>query len=194
MHPLYVREKTSEGFASFDIYSRLLKDRIVYLDEEVTERTSSIVVSQLLYLDAISDEDILFYINSPGGSVTAGLAMYDTMNQLRSDISTIGLGMCASMGCFLISAGTKGKRCALPSARIMMHQVSSGARGHIEDMKIALENSEYLNEYLYGKMALHCGKKKEQLKKDSARDKWMSGEEAVKYGLIDKVMEPKKWK
>jgi ATP-dependent Clp protease, protease subunit len=196
MHPLSVREKTSDGHMSYDIYSRLLKDRIVYLDEDFNERTSSLVISQLLYLDAISEEEITIYVNSPGGSVTAGLAIYDTMNQLKSPVRTVGLGMCASMGCFLLSAGSKGLRCILPSTRIMMHQVSSGTQGTIVDMEVAMANSKYLNEYLYTKMALHCGKEKEELQKDSDRDKWMSAQEAVDYGLADEVMEaaPNKWK
>jgi ATP-dependent Clp protease protease subunit len=165
------------------------------LDEDFNERTSSLVISQLLYLDAISDDEIIIYINSPGGSVTAGLAIYDTMNQLKSPVRTIGLGMCASMGCFLLSAGSKGLRNILPSTRIMMHQVSSGASGTIADMDIAMANSKYLNDYLYTKMALHCGKEKEELQKDSNRDKWMSAQEAVDYGLADVVMEsaPDKW-
>jgi len=190
MHPLSVREKTSDGFITYDIYSRLLKDRVVYLDEDFNDRTSSLVISQLLYLDAVSLEEITIYINSPGGSVTAGLAIYDTMNQLKSPVNTIGLGMCASMGCFLVSAGDKGRRRILPSTRIMMHQVSSGTQGTIQDMKVAMANSDYLNEFLYTAMALHCDKDKETLKKDSERDKWMSAKEAVDYGLADEVMKP----
>lgn len=189
MHPLYVRENHGGGVENYDIYSRLLKDRIVYLDEEVNDRTSSLVVAQMLFLETAGKEDINFYINSPGGSVTAGLAIYDTMNQLRCPIKTVGLGRCASMGCFLLSAGSKGKRVILPSTRIMMHQVSSGAQGTIMDMKVAFENSEYLNDFLYERMALHCGKKSSVLKKDSERDKWMSAEEAVSYGLADSVLD-----
>ena len=143
MHPLTIREKTSEGHMTYDIYSRLLKDRIIYLDEDFNERTSSLIISQLIYLDTISSETIYIYVNSPGGSVTAGLAIYDTMNQLKSPVSTIGLGMCCSMGCFLLSAGSKGLRQILPSTRIMMHQVSSGAQGTILDMKASFDNSTY---------------------------------------------------
>jgi ATP-dependent Clp protease protease subunit len=185
MHPLYVREGNSE---TYDIYSRLIKDRIIYLDEAVTDRTASLVVSQMLFLGSTGKEPINFYIDSPGGSVTAGLAIYDTMNQLSCPVKTFGLGRCASMGCFLLSAGDKGERRILPSTRIMMHQVSSGAQGTIQDMEVSFDNSKLLNDYLYGRMALHCGKTASELKKFSERDKWMSAAEAVEYGLADEVL------
>jgi len=190
MHPLHVRENTSNGLESYDIYSRLLKDRIIYLDEDVNDRTASLIVSQMLFLSSAGKEPINFYIDSPGGSVTAGLSIYDTMNSISCPIKTVGLGRCASMGCFLLSAGSKGLRTVLPSTRIMMHQVSSGMKGTIQDMEVSFDNSKYLNDFLYERMALHCGKTAEKLKKDSERDKWMSAEEVVAYGLADEVLLP----
>lgn len=185
-----VVEQTGRGERSYDIYSRLLNDRIVMLTEEVNDTTASLVVAQLLYLEAQDpDKDISFYINSPGGSVTAGMAIYDTMNYIKADVSTICMGMAASMGAFLLSAGAKGKRYALPNAEIMIHQPSGGARGQASDMKIhtdwILKTREKLNKIL----SENTGKPVDVIAHDTERDNFMSAEEALEYGLIDKVFE-----
>ena len=185
----YVIEQTSRGERSYDIYSRLLKDRIIFLGEEVNETTASLVVAQLLFLEAEDPKkDISLYINSPGGSVTAGMAIYDTMNFIKCDVSTICMGMAASMGAFLLSSGTKGKRFALPNAEIMIHQPSGGAQGQATDIKIVadriIETRRKLNEIL----SSNTGQPLEVIERDTERDNYMSAEEAVKYGLIDRVI------
>lgn len=185
-----VVEQTSRGERSYDIYSRLLNDRIVMLTEEVNDVTSSLVVAQMLYLEAQDpDKDISFYINSPGGSVTAGMAIYDTMNYIKCDVSTICMGLAASMGAFLLTAGTKGKRYALPNAEIMIHQPSGGAQGQATDMKIHTDWILKTREKLNRIMAENTGKSFEEIARDTERDNFMSAQEAVQYGLIDKVFD-----
>lgn len=193
--PITVREKTDNGIEHWDIYSRLAEDRIIYIDQQVDMRLSSIIVSELLFLDSKNDQDITLYIDSPGGSVTAGLAIYDTMQTIKSDVKTVGVGLCASMGAFLLSSGTKGKRFVTPSTRVMIHMVSSGTEGTVADQEIALNESKFLNEYLHERMGVHCGKKKKDMLELTQRDKWLSGEEAKKIGLIDGVISfgKKKW-
>ena len=185
----YVVEQTGRGERSYDIYSRLLKDRIIMLSGEVNDQVASTIVAQLLFLEAQDpDKDIYFYINSPGGVITSGLSMYDTMNYIKPDIVTICMGQAASMGAFLLSAGTKGKRYALPNARIMIHQPSGGAQGQSTDIQIQAEEIQRLKDSLNEIMAKNCGKKAKQLEKDTERDNFMSSKEAVEYGLIDKVL------
>ena len=189
----YVIEQTSRGERSYDIYSRLLKDRIIFLGEEVTDVSANIVVAQLLFLEAEDPgKDIQLYINSPGGSVTAGMAIYDTMNYIKSDVSTICIGMAASMGAFLLSGGTKGKRFALPNAEIMIHQPSGGSRGMASDMKIVadqiLKTKQKLNEIL----AKNTGKPIDVIERDTDRDNYMTAQEALEYGLIDSIIENRK--
>ena len=189
----YVIEQTSRGERSYDIYSRLLKDRIIFLGEEVTDVSANIVVAQLLFLEAEDPgKDIQLYINSPGGSVTAGMAIYDTMNYIKSDVSTICIGMAASMGAFLLSGGTKGKRFALPNAEIMIHQPSGGSRGMPSDMKIVadqiLKTKQKLNEIL----AKNTGKPIDVIERDTDRDNYMTAQEALEYGLIDSIIENRK--
>ena len=185
----YVIEQTGRGEQSYDIFSRLLKDRIVCLFDEVNQATASLIVAQLLLLDAQNpDEDIYLYINSPGGSVTDGLAIYDTMNLIKCDVYTICIGMAASMGAFLLSSGTKGKRLALPNSTVMIHQPSAGTQGQLTDMKLHLEyylkNKEKLNRLL----AKNTGKDYEQICLDTERDNFMSAEDALAYGLIDRIV------
>lgn len=185
----YVVEQTSRGERSYDIFSRLLNDRIIFLGEEVNATTSALVVAQLLYLEAQDpDKDIQFYINSPGGSVTDGMAIYDTMQYIKCDVSTICVGMAASMGAFLLSAGTKGKRLALPNAEIMIHQPSAGTQGQITDMAIHLKRLEIIKKRMNQILAGNCGKSVEQVTADCERDNFMTAEEAAAYGLIDKVI------
>lgn len=185
-----VVEQTGRGERSYDIYSRLLNDRIVMLTEEVNDVTSSLVVAQMLYLEAQDpDKDISFYINSPGGSVTAGMAIYDTMNYIKCDVSTICMGLAASMGAFLLTAGTKGKRYALPNAEIMIHQPSGGAQGQATDMKIHTDWILKTREKLNRIMAENTGKSFDEIARDTERDNFMSAQEAVQYGLIDKVFD-----
>ena len=191
----YVVEQTSRGERSYDIFSRLLNDRIVMLCEEVNATTASLVVAQLLYLEAQDpDKDIQFYINSPGGSVTDGMAIYDTMQYVKCDVSTICIGMAASMGAFLLSSGAKGKRFALPNAEIMIHQPSAGTQGQITDMAIHLKRLEIIKQRMNRILAENTGKPIEVVTADCERDNFMSADEAVAYGLIDKVIirEPKK--
>ena len=184
-----VIEQTGRGERSFDIYSRLLNDRIVMLCEEVNDTTASLVVAQLLYLEAQDpDKDISLYINSPGGSVTAGMAIYDTMNYIKCDVSTICIGMAASMGAFLLSSGAKGKRHALPNAEIMIHQPSGGTQGQASDIKIQAEWMLRTREKLNRILAENTGKSIEQIAIDTERDNFMPAEEAMKYGLIDRVI------
>lgn len=184
-----VIEETNRGERAFDIYSRLLKERIVFLGEDVNHHTANIIVAQLLHLAYENpDEDIKFYINSPGGSVYDGLAIYDTMNYIKPDVQTIGIGLQASMGAFLLSSGTKGKRFVLPSSRIMIHQPSSGTRGKITDQEIDLRESIFLKNELNRILAHNTGQKLSKIEKDVDRDYWMSAQEAVEYGLVDQVI------
>ena len=185
----YVVEQTSRGERSYDIFSRLLNDRIVMLCEEVNDTTASLVVAQLLYLEAQDpDKDIQFYINSPGGSVTAGLAIYDTLQYIKADVSTICIGMAASMGAFLLSSGAKGKRIALPNAEIMIHQPSGGSQGQATDIQIQAAHILRIKEKLNRILAENTGKPIETIAADCERDNYMTAEEAQAYGLIDKVI------
>ena len=185
-----VVEQTNRGERSYDIFSRLLNDRIVMLCEEVTDASASLVVAQLLYLEGQDpDKDIQLYINSPGGSVTAGMAIYDTMQYIKCDVSTICIGMAASMGAFLLSSGAKGKRFALPNAEIMIHQPSAGTQGQITDMAIHLKRLEVIKKRMNRILADNTGKTVEVVTADCERDNFMSAEEAAEYGLIDKVSE-----
>ena len=185
----YVVEQTNRGERSYDIFSRLLNDRIVFLGDEVNATTASLVVAQLLYLEAQDpDKDIQFYINSPGGSVTDGMAIYDTMQYIKCDVSTICIGMAASMGAFLLSSGAKGKRLALPNAEIMIHQPSAGTQGQITDMAIHLKRLEIIKKRMNHILADNTGKPLEVVTADCERDNFMSAEEAKEYGLIDKVI------
>ena len=184
-----VVEKTHEGERAFDIYSRLLNERIIFLGEDVNEHTANVVVAQLLHLAyEDSKKDIKLYINSPGGSVYDGLAIYDTIQYISPDVMTIGIGLQASMGSFLLSSGTKGKRFALPNSRIMIHQPSSGTQGKITDQEITLREGLFLKQRLNEILSKNTGQKLAKIEKDSDRDFWMSAEEAVKYGLIDEVI------
>ena len=186
----YVIEQTSRGERSFDIFSRLLNDRIIFLSEEVNDTTASLVVAQLLYLEAQDpDKDIQFYINSPGGSVTAGMAIYDTMKYIKCDVATICVGMAASMGAFLLSAGTKGKRMALPNSEIMIHQPSAGTQGQITDMAIHMKRLQTIKERMNRIMADNCGQDIETVTAACERDNFMTAEEAKAFGLIDRVLE-----
>ena len=185
----YVIEQTSRGERSYDIYSRLLKDRIIFLGEAIDERIASLVVAQLLFLEAEDpDKDINIYINSPGGSVTAGMAIYDTMQYVKPEVSTICVGMAASMGAFLLSAGQKGKRFALPNAEIMIHQPLGGVQGQAEDIKIHAEWILKTREKLNRILSENTGQPLDVIARDTDRDNFMSAEDAVKYGLIDKVI------
>ena len=189
----YVIEQTSRGERSYDIYSRLLKDRIIFLGEEVTDVSANIVVAQLLFLEAEDPgKDIQLYINSPGGSVTAGMAIYDTMNYIKSDVSTICIGMAASMGAFLLSGGTKGKRFALPNAEIMIHQPSGGSRGMASDMKIVADQILKTKQKLNETVAKNTGKPIDVIERDTDRDNYMTAQEALEYGLIDSIIENRK--
>ena len=185
----YVVEQTSRGERSYDIFSRLLNDRIIILSEEVNDTTASLVVAQLLYLEAQDpDKEIQFYINSPGGTVTSGLAIYDTMQYIKSDVSTICIGLAASMGAFLLASGTKGKRFALPNSEIMIHQPSGGYKGQATDIQIHAENILRTKERLNKMLAEHTGKPIEEVRRASERDNFMTAEEAKEFGLIDGVM------
>ena len=185
----YVIEQTSRGERSYDIYSRLLKERIIFLGEEVNDVSASVIVAQLLFLEADDpDKDIQLYINSPGGSVTAGMAIYDTMQYIKCDVSTICIGMAASMGAFLLAGGTKGKRYALPNAEIMIHQPSGGAKGQATEIQIAAENILKTKKKLNEIIAANTGKPIEQVAQDTERDYYMSAEEAKEYGIIDSII------
>ncbi len=187
-----VIEQTPNGERAYDIYSRLLNDRIIILADEVNEATASIIVAEMLFLEAQDpDRDIYFYINSPGGSVSAGLAIYDTMNYIKCDVSTICMGMAASMGAFLLSGGAKGKRLALPNAEIMIHQPLGGAKGQASDIKIHAEHILKMRDRLNKLLAEHTGKPLEVIERDTERDNFLSADEAVAYGLIDKVITKK---
>ena len=186
----YVVEQTNRGERSYDIFSRLLNDRIVMLSEEVNATTASLIVAQLLYLEAQDpDKEIQFYINSPGGSVTAGMAIYDTMQYIKCDVSTICIGMAASMGAFLLSSGTKGRRLALPNAEIMIHQPSAGTKGQITDMAIHLRRLEIVKSRMNRILSENTGKPLEVVTADCERDNFMTAQEAMEYGLVDKVIE-----
>ena len=188
----YVIEQTSRGERSYDIYSRLLKDRIIFLGEEVNDVSAGLIVSQLLFLEAEDPgKDIQLYINSPGGSVTAGMAIYDTMQYIKCDVSTICLGMAASMGAFLLSGGTKGKRLALPNAEIMIHQPSGGARGQATEIQIVADHIAQTKRTLNELLAANTGQPIEVVERDTDRDNYMTAEEAKAYGLIDGVVEHK---
>lgn len=185
----YVVEQTSRGERSYDIYSRLLKDRIIFLGEEVNDASASIVVAQLLFLEAEDPgKDINLYINSPGGSVTAGMAIYDTMNFIKCDVSTICIGMAASMGAFLLSSGAKGKRLILPNAEVMIHQPSGGARGQATEIQIVAENILRTKKKLNEILAANTGKPVEQIALDTERDYYMTAQEAVEYGIVDSIV------
>ena len=186
----YVVEQTSRGERSYDIFSRLLNDRIIFLSEEVNDATASLVVAQLLYLEAQDpDRDIQFYINSPGGSVTAGMAIYDTMQYIKCDVATICVGMAASMGAFLLSAGTKGKRMALPNAEIMIHQPSAGTQGQITDMAIHMKRLQTIKERMNKILADNTGKSVEEVTAACERDNFMTAQEALEFGLVDRVLD-----
>lgn len=190
MYIPYVIEKTQGGERSYDLYSRLLKDRIIFLGEEVTDASANSIVAQMLFLEAEDpNKDIFFYINSPGGSVTAGMAIYDTMRYIKCDVNTICVGMAASMGAFLLSGGTKGKRFALPNAEVMIHQPSAGTRGKVTDMAIDLQHVLRMKERLNKMLADHTGQPLDKVAADAERDYWMTAHEAKVYGLIDEVME-----
>jgi len=184
-----VIEKSTFGERAYDIYSRLLKDRIVFLGEPITDHVANIIIAQLLFLDAESkDKDIKFYINTPGGSVTAGLAIYDTIQYIKADVSTICVGMAASMGAFLLASGAAGKRFALPNSEIMIHQVMGGAEGQATDIKIRAEHILKIKDRLNKILAAHTGKKITDIERDTDRDRFMTADEAKKYGLIDKII------
>ncbi|RKM61456.1 ATP-dependent Clp endopeptidase proteolytic subunit ClpP [Butyrivibrio sp. CB08] len=186
----YVIEQTSRGERSYDIYSRLLKERIVFLGEEVNSTSASIVVAQLLFLEAEDpNKDIHMYINSPGGEITSGMAIYDTMNYIKCDVSTICIGMAASMGAFLLAGGAKGKRMALPNAEIMIHQPLGGTQGQATEIEIAAKHILKTKEKLNRMLAENTGKPYEQVVQDTERDNWMSAQEALDYGLIDSIVE-----
>lgn len=185
-----VVEKSFDGERAYDIYSRLLKERIIFLGEEVNEHTANLVVAQLLHLAGEdSKKDIMFYINSPGGSVYDGLAIYDTMQYIKPDVQTIGVGLQASMGAFLLSSGAKGKRFALPHSRIMIHQPSSGTQGKVTDQEITLRESIRIKKLLNEILAENTGQKLAKIEQDVERDFWMTAEESKKYGLIDEIIE-----
>ena len=185
----YVIEQTSRGERSYDIYSRLLEDRIIFLGEEVTDVSASVIIAQLLFLEAEDpSKDIHLNINSPGGSVTAGMAIYDTMNYIKCDVSTICMGLAASMGAFLLAGGTKGKRLALPNSEIMIHQPSGGARGQASDIKIVADNIIRTRRRLNEMLAANTGRPLEDIERDTERDNFMTAEEAKAYGLIDEIV------
>lgn len=185
-----VIEQTSRGERSYDIYSRLLKERIIFLSEDVNSTTASLITAQMLFLEAEDpDKDIMFYINSPGGEVTSGMMIYDTMQYIKPDIQTICMGMAASMGAFLLAAGTKGKRFALPNAEVMIHQPSGGAQGQATDIVIAAEHIVKMKDRLNSILADRTGQSIDKIKIDTERDHWMSADEALAYGLIDKIMD-----
>ncbi|MBQ6266938.1 MAG: ATP-dependent Clp endopeptidase proteolytic subunit ClpP [Clostridia bacterium] len=186
----YIIEQTNRGERSYDIFSRLLNDRIIVLSDEVNDATASIVVAELLYLEGQDPEkDISLYINSPGGSVTAGMAIYDTMQYIKCDVSTICIGMAASMGAFLLSAGAKGKRYALPNSEIMIHQPLGGAKGQATEIQIVAEHILRTRERLNSILAANTGKSVEEIARDTDRDNYLTAQEAMEYGLVDKVIE-----
>ena len=183
-----VIEKNNNGERCYDIYSRLLKDRIIILNGEIDDNTSNIIVAELLYLDSINKEDISLYINSPGGSVTAGMAIYDTMNYIKSDVSTICVGIAASMASILLSSGTKGKRYALPNSEVMIHQPLGGVQGQATEIKIAAERILKLKDKVNKLLSINTNQDIKKIESDTERDNFMNSEEALKYGLIDKIL------
>ena len=183
-----VIEKNNSGERCYDIYSRLLKDRIIILNGEIDDNTSNIIVAELLYLDSINNEDISLYINSPGGSVTAGMAIYDTMNYIKSDVSTICVGIAASMASILLSSGTKGKRYALPNSEVMIHQPLGGVQGQATEIKIAAERILKLKDQVNKLLSINTNQDIKKIEYDTERDNFMNSEEALKYGLIDKIL------
>ncbi|MCI5835995.1 MAG: ATP-dependent Clp protease proteolytic subunit [Firmicutes bacterium] len=183
-----VIEKNNNGERCYDIYSRLLKDRIIILNGEIDDNTSNIIVAELLYLDSINNEDISLYINSPGGSVTAGMAIYDTMNYIKSDVSTICVGIAASMASILLSSGTKGKRYALPNSEVMIHQPLGGVQGQATEIKIAAERILKLKDKVNKLLSINTNQDIKKIESDTERDNFMNSEEALKYGLIDKIL------
>ena len=183
-----VLEKSSNGERVYDLYSRLLKDRIILLNGEINDNTANIVVSELLYLDSINHEDICIYINSPGGSITSGMAIYDTMNYIKSDVSTICIGMAASMAAFLLSSGKKGKRYALPNSEVMIHQPLGGASGQATEIKIAAEHILKTKKKLNEILAKNTGKSIKQIENDTDRDNYLTADDAKNYGLVDKIL------
>ena len=186
----YVVEQTSRGERSYDIFSRLLNDRIIMLSDEVNDTTASLVVAQLLYLEGQDpDKDIHLYINSPGGSISAGMAIYDTMQYIKCDVSTICVGLAASMGSFLLAAGTKGKRLALPNSEIMIHQPLGGAKGQASDIKIQADHILYVRNRMNRMLSEMTGQPIEVIERDTDRDNWMTADDAVRYGIVDKVVE-----
>ena len=186
----YVIEQTSRGERSYDIYSRLLKDRIIFLGEEVTDVSASVIVAQLLFLEAEDPEkDIHLYINSPGGSISAGMAIYDTMQFIKCDVSTICIGMAASMGSFLLAAGAKGKRMTLPNSEIMIHQPMGGTKGQASDIKIQADHILFIRNRMNRLLAEMTGQPLETIERDTDRDNWLTAEDAVKYGLVDKIID-----
>ncbi len=185
----YVVEQTSRGERSYDIYSRLLKDRIIFLNEAVTDTSASVIIAQLLFLESEDpNKDIHLYINSPGGSVSAGFAIYDTMNYIKSDVSTICIGMAASMGAFLLAGGAKGKRYALPNSEIMIHQPSGGAKGQATDINIVADNINKIKKKINTILSENTGQSYETIERDTDRDNYMSAEESLEYGIIDKII------
>ena len=185
----YVVEQTNRGERSYDIFSRLLNDRIIILSEEVNDANAALIVAQLLYLEAQDpDKDIQFYINSPGGAVTAGMAIYDTMQYIKADVSTICIGMAASMAAFLLSAGAKGKRMALPNAEIMIHQPAAGTQGKVTDMAIDVERFLRIKQHMNQILADNTGRTVEEIQRDTERDHWFTADEAKEYGLVDQVI------
>ncbi len=184
-----VLEKRDDREYAYDLYSRILKDRIIFLSGEINDDMASIIISELLYLDSQSHEEISMYINSPGGSVSSGLAIYDTMNLIKSDVKTIGIGICASMGAFLLSSGEKGKRCCLPNTEVMIHEVLGGSQGQATDIKIQADHILYLRDKLNKILAKNTNKTIKKINNDTNRDHYLSAEEALKYGLIDKIIE-----
>ena len=185
-------DKVNNQERVYDIYSRLLKDRIIIINGEINNELSNSVVAQLLYLDSINNDDISIYINSPGGSVTDGMAIYDTMNFISSDVSTIGIGLCASMAAFLLSSGTKGKRCILPNGEVMIHQPLGGAQGQATEIKIAAEHILKTKDKLNKILSLNTNKDLSVIEKDTDRDNFMNSKEALEYGIIDKIIQTKK--
>lgn len=186
----YVVDQTSAGERSYDIYSRLLEDRIIFITGEIDDNVANTVVAQLIYLEGKNaDKDISLYINSPGGSITAGMAIYDTMKYIKCDVSTICVGLAASMGAFLLSAGTKGKRMCLPNSEVMIHQPLSGVQGQVTDIQITAKHVTKIKERMNKMLAENCGQPLEKIEADVERDNWMSATEAKEYGLVDKVIE-----
>jgi len=184
----YVLEKTDEGERVFDLYSKLLQNRVIFIDGEINDKTASIIISELLYLDSINNDDIQMYINSPGGAITSGMAIYDTMNHINSDISTIGIGICASMAAFLLSSGKKGKRFILKNAEVMIHQPLGGAQGQATEIKIAAERILKLKDKLNKILSKNTNQTLKKIETDSERDYFMSAEESLKYGIVDKII------